>query len=70
MFRKIVKTILHNNIILLYMLCTRNSNDTRYGKYGYYKSYYYTVVVVQQYDWGALENISVCEESYAPHDQL
>lgn len=67
MLRKIVKTILHNNIPL-YMLCTCNSNDTRYGKYGYYKSYYYTVVV-QQYDWGALENISVCEESYAPHDR-
>jgi len=67
MLRKIVKTILHNNIPL-YMLCTRNSNDTRYGKYCYYKSYYYTVVV-QRYDWDALENISVCEESYAPHDR-
>lgn len=44
MLRKIVKNILHNNI-MVYMLCTRNSNDTRYGKYGYYKSYYYTVVV-------------------------
>jgi len=28
-----------------------------------------STVVVQQYDWGALENISVCEESYAPHDR-